>query len=193
LARSCPTPSGVAISPIPIIAIILMLVTPKAKSNGSAFAIGWVLGLAVVPTIVLILAAGSNHSTSSGPTRTVSIIKLVLGVLLMVPAARQWRGRPKPGESPKMPKWMEAIDKFTVAKALGTGVLLSALNPKNLALSIATGLSIAQASFSTGEQVGVVIIYVALGSLTVLARATRRLPDDAGPRSQAPRRLAHLA
>ena len=42
-----------------------------------------------------------------------------------------------------MPKWMEAIDKFTVTKSLGTGVLLSALNPKNLALSIATGLSIA--------------------------------------------------
>jgi threonine/homoserine/homoserine lactone efflux protein len=116
----------------------------------------------------------------------------VLGVLLMVPAARQWRARPKPGQGPKMPKWMEAIDKFTVTKSLGTGLLLSALNPKNLALSIATGLSIAQASISTGEQVGVLIIYVALG-VAHRARATRHLPDDAGPRSQAPRRLAHLA
>jgi Sap, sulfolipid-1-addressing protein len=61
---------GVAISPIPIIAIILMLVTPKATSNGSAFAIGWVLGLAVIATIVLILAAGNNYSTSGGPART---------------------------------------------------------------------------------------------------------------------------
>ena len=39
-----PAAIGVAISPVPIIAIILMLGTPKARSNGPAFAAGWVLG-----------------------------------------------------------------------------------------------------------------------------------------------------
>ncbi len=37
-----PAAIGVAISPVPIIAIILMLGTPKARSNGPAFAAGWV-------------------------------------------------------------------------------------------------------------------------------------------------------
>ena len=36
---------GAAISVVPIIAIILMLVTPKAKTNGTSFAAGFVLGL----------------------------------------------------------------------------------------------------------------------------------------------------
>ena len=40
-----PAAIGVAISPVPIIAIILMLGTPKARSNGPAFAAGWVIGL----------------------------------------------------------------------------------------------------------------------------------------------------
>jgi hypothetical protein len=160
---------GVAVSPIPIIAIILMLVTPRAKSNGTALAVGWVLGLALVGTIVLVLAAGKNYSSSSGPTQTVSIIKLVLGLLLLGAAVRNWRERPKPGEAPKMPKWMDAIDAFTAPKALGIGILLSAVNPKNLALSAAAGLSIAQAGISTGKEAGVLIVYIALAASTVLA------------------------
>ena len=40
-----PSAVGVALSPIPIIAVILMLDTPKARSNGPAFALGWVFGL----------------------------------------------------------------------------------------------------------------------------------------------------
>lgn len=160
---------GVAVSPIPIIAIILMLVTPKAKTNGTAFAAGWVLGLALVGTIVLVLAAGKNYSASSGPTQTVSIIKLVLGLLLLLAAWRQWRGRPKQGETPKLPKWMDAIDAFTAVRALAIGFVLSAVNPKNLALSIAAALSIAQAGISAGEEAGVLIIFVVLAASTVLA------------------------
>ena len=35
---------GVAISPVPIIALILMLFTKRATSNSLSFAAGWVIG-----------------------------------------------------------------------------------------------------------------------------------------------------
>jgi len=35
----------VALSPVPIIAVVLMLGTPRARVNGPAFVLGWVLGL----------------------------------------------------------------------------------------------------------------------------------------------------
>src|SRR5207248_4600640 len=95
---------------IPIIAIILMLVTPKAKANGTSFAAGFVAGLALICIIAVALAGGSNYSSSSGPTKTVSTIKLLLGLLLLFAAFRQWRARPKPGQAPKMPKWLASID-----------------------------------------------------------------------------------
>ena len=60
-----PSAVGVAISPVPIIAVILMLGTPKARSNGPAFAVGWVIGLIVVSVIVLLLA-GDAEDTDSG-------------------------------------------------------------------------------------------------------------------------------
>ena len=52
-----PQAIGVAISPVPIIAVILMLFSQRAKSNGPAFLLGWVLALVVVGSIVLVLAS----------------------------------------------------------------------------------------------------------------------------------------
>ena len=158
-----------AITVSAIIGIILMLVTPKAKTNGTAFAAGYVLGFALVGTLVILLAGGKDYSSGSSPTKTASIIKLVLGVLLLVAAVRQWRGRPREGQTPKLPKWMAAIDSFTAVKSFGLGVLLSAVNPKNLAMSLATGLAIAQAAIPTGQEAVVLIIYIVIGASTVLA------------------------
>ncbi len=47
---------GVAISPVPIIAVILMLFSQRAKVNGPAFLVGWVLALAAVSTVVYVLS-----------------------------------------------------------------------------------------------------------------------------------------
>jgi threonine/homoserine/homoserine lactone efflux protein len=66
----------------------------------------------------------------------VGVLKLVLGLLLLLVAVRQWRGRPRGDERPATPKWMAALDTFTPVKAAGAGVLLSGLNPKNALLSI---------------------------------------------------------
>jgi threonine/homoserine/homoserine lactone efflux protein len=159
---------GAAISVVPIIAIILMLVTPKAKTNGTGFAAGFVLGLAVICTIAVALAGGSNFSSGTSPTKTVSIIKLLLGLVLLFGAFRQWRARPKPGEEPKMPKWLESIDRFTPVRSFGIGAALSAVNPKNLAMSLAAGLTIAQAELSTGQEAATILIYVLLAGATIL-------------------------
>ena len=118
---------------------------------------------------MILLAGGKDYSSGSSPTKTASIIKLVLGVLLLVAAVRQWRGRPREGQTPKLPKWMAAIDSFTAVKSFGLGVLLSAVNPKNLAMSLATGLAIAQAAIPTGQEAVVLIIYIVIGASTVLA------------------------
>jgi threonine/homoserine/homoserine lactone efflux protein len=87
---------------------------------------------------------------------------------LLFGAVRQWRARPKPGEAPKMPKWLESIDQFTPPRSFGIGAALSAINPKNLAMSLAAGLSIAQAGLSTGQEAGTILIYVLLAGATIV-------------------------
>src|SRR5450755_3664250 len=107
---------GVALSPVPIIAVVLMLATPRGRVNGPAFLVGWVVGLAVAGTILLLLASGASASNSGAPADWVSIVQLGLGVLLLQLLVRQWQGRPRGDDEPPLPKWMKTIDTFTPVK-----------------------------------------------------------------------------
>ncbi len=158
---------GVAISPVPIIAVVLMLFTKRAKSNSLAFLLGWVLGLTIVGVIVLYIAGTQDLSPDSGPSTAASMIKLLLGLLLLFLAIKQWKKRPKAGEEPDMPKWMKTIDSFTPVKASGLALLLSGANPKNLTLTLAAALSIAQANLSSLYSLILLGVFVAIGSITI--------------------------
>jgi heme/copper-type cytochrome/quinol oxidase subunit 4 len=167
LGNILPMAIGVAISPVPIIAVILMLFSKQARVNGIAFLIGWVLALVVVGSIVLILANAGKISAGGTPSTLAYVIKLLLGLLFILMSIRQWRGRPKEGEEPHMPKWMATIDKFTPGKAFGIAVLLAGVNPKNLGLTLAAALSIAQANLSGAQPWIILAIFVIIASLSV--------------------------
>ena len=110
-----------AISPVPIIAVILMLFSRRATVNGPIFLLGWVLALGVLSAVVYVLAYQSNPTTSSSANDTISWGKIVLGVLFLLLAVRQWRSRPKPGTKPGIPKWMAGVDTLTPGKAFVLG------------------------------------------------------------------------
>jgi threonine/homoserine/homoserine lactone efflux protein len=170
LGALMPLALGIAISPIPIIAIILMLITPKARSNGLAFLVGWMAGILIVGGIALVVAGVVGLSTSSdSSSQPEAVIKLVLGMLLLVVAVRQWRTRPKPGEENPLPKWMQALDTFTPGKSLGMAALLSGINPKNLALNLAAMSVVATAGLSTTDQVVALLFVVVIGSISIIA------------------------
>lgn len=162
-----PAAVGVAISPLPIVAVVLMLVTPRGRLNGLAFLTGWIVGIAAAGTLILLLAGGADASEEGQPASWVSWLKLALGVLLLLLALRQWRGRPHHGEEAPTPKWMGALDAFTPPKAGGAGVVLSALNPKNLLLIVAGMAAIAQTGIPAGEQAVSLAVFTVIASFGV--------------------------
>jgi threonine/homoserine/homoserine lactone efflux protein len=158
---------GVAISPVPIIAVVLMLATPKGRVNGPAFLLGWVVGLGVLGTIVLLVAGGASASKHGTPATWVSILKIVLGVLLWLLAVRQWRGRPHGEQEPQLPGWMKTIDTFTPARSIAMAVALSAINPKNLLLVVGAAAAIAQTGASAQSQAVALAVFVVIATLGV--------------------------
>lgn len=164
-----PTAVGVALSPVPIIAVILMLVTARARVNGPAFVVGWLLGLAVVGAIVMAAAGPAESADDGGPPTWSSVVQLVLGVLLLLVALRQFRGRPHGEEEPPVPKWMGAIEEFGPGKALGAGALLSGLNPKNLLLAVSAAATIGQTGLSGGDQALAYAVFAVIGTIGVAA------------------------
>ena len=161
--------AGVAVSPLPIVAMILVLATPRGRVNGSLFGIGWLAGLSILGTVVLLLAGPADPSDDGTPAAWTGWLKLLLGVLALLLAARQWRGRPAEGEAPELPKWMAGLDKLKPGGALGLGALLSGVNPKNAGLTIAAAATIAGAGLAGGEQAVTLAVFVAIGSAGVLA------------------------
>jgi hypothetical protein len=162
-----PQAIGVAISPIPIIAVILMLFSKRARSNGLAFLAGWVVALAVVGSVVLVLAGAGKVSAGGTPSTLSYIVHLLLGLLLLFLAYRNWQKRPKEGQTPEMPKWMAAIDSFTAGRAFGLSALLAGLNPKNLALALAAALSIAQAGLTGAQPWIALAVFVLVASISI--------------------------
>ena len=158
---------GVALSPVPIIAVVLMLATPKGRTNGLALLAGWIAGIAVLGTIVLLIAGGASASKHGSPATWVSIVKIVLGVLLLLLAVKQWRGRPHGDTEPELPGWMKTIDTFTPVRAAGIAVVLAAINPKNLLLVVGAATAIAQTGTSAASQAAAMIVFIVIATLGV--------------------------
>jgi hypothetical protein len=169
IGESLPFAVGVAISPIPIIAIILMLLSARAGANSASFLAGWVVGVAGA-SIVLLAVSGTLSTDSSGaPSSTSSTIKLVLGVVLLAMAARRFRQRPSAGQDAELPAWMSGIDSLTPVKAAGLGVALAAVNPKNVLLIAGAMVGISQIDLTRSDQVVVVAVFVVIAVSTVVA------------------------
>jgi Sap, sulfolipid-1-addressing protein len=163
-----PLSLGVAISPIPIIAVILMLLSPKARTNGPDFLVGWVAGLVVVSIAVTAFAGDAGLGSGGGGSTAGSLIKLLLGLLLIGLGVREFRKRPRPGEQPSLPGWMRAIDSFFGFTAESRKAIPSAFTGVNLSLTVAAAVTIAQQGLSTASAAFVLAVFVVLASLSIV-------------------------
>ncbi|SDT26219.1 GAP family protein [Microlunatus soli] len=163
-----PIALAIAISPMPIMAVVLMLMSAHGRGASLAFLLAWILGVAMVVTIATI-AISPASGDDDGPSRVASLIKVLLGVATLVLAFRQWRKRPEAGQEPARPRWMATIDSMTVGKAFVTGAVLSTVNPKNLALGLTGGVTIGAVDLGAGGAVIAIVVFVAIASCTVAA------------------------
>lgn len=168
LGAVLPLAVGVAVSPVPIIAAILMLLSPRARVTSVGFLLGWVIGIVAAVTIFTLLSAVLPQEDPDASKPIQGVIQLVLGLLLLLVALRQWRSRPAPGADPVLPKWMQAIDTVTFPVAAGLGLLLSAANPKNLLLAAGAGVDIGSAGLDVSSTLLIIAIFAVIAASTVL-------------------------
>lgn len=169
IGQIIPLGVAVAFSPLPIIAVVLILATPAGTRNALAFAAGGLVAVALIGAVAVAVlgAAGADEQAGGGPSTAVSVGRLVLGLLLLRVALRQWRARPAPGAEPDLPGWMRTVDTLRPGRAAGMGVLLCGVNPKNLILVLAAAATIAASGAGTGDQAAALAVFVALAMLGV--------------------------
>jgi threonine/homoserine/homoserine lactone efflux protein len=179
-----PIALAIALSPIPIVAVIVMLRSTGGKRTSAAFLAGWLVGI-LVTVVVFTLLASIIPTTDPDAARVIfGIVAIVLGALLVLMAAGELRTRPGAGEDAKLPEWMSAIDSMTMARAGILGLVLAVTRPKNLLLVIAGGLTIGGAGLQIWPLVITAAIFVLVAASTVLIPVVANL--IAAPRLVAP-------
>lgn len=158
---------AVAIVPVPIIAVIVILFSRRARVNGPVFLLGWATGLAVAFGLVYALASATDPSSDEAASDGASWLRIALGVALLLAAVRSWRKRPASGATAELPGWMAGVDDLAPAKTVGLAVLLAAVNPKNLVLIVGAATGVAQLGVPTSDAVAALVVFVVVGSLSV--------------------------
>ncbi len=168
LEQLIPIAAGIMISPLPIAAIIAILLSPRAKANGFAY-VGAFLLVCFAFTVVAALTTKGAGSGSSGGDE---VIVLVLGILLtlgfLVLAVVSWVTRPKGGAEATMPSWLAAVDSLSAAKAFGLGVVMAVTNAKNIPLELKAGALIGASDLALPAAVGFAALFALAASLGIL-------------------------
>ena len=168
LAGMLPIAIAIAISPIPILAVILMLLTERSTANAVAFLAGWGIALAVIGGVVAALGIGRADSADDPGTGLI-VAQFVLAAALLAGGARRWRMRARADDDHETPKWMSAVRSVNPPRALALGVGLIALNPKDGLLTVAAGARLAEADVGTGAAAIALAIFVLASSSTIIA------------------------
>ncbi len=162
-----PLSMGVALSPFPIIMIVLLLGSARPRANGLAFLGGWVAGLAaIVALLTFALDAVDDSGAEPGPVA--GILRIALGAFLLAMAVRKFAKRFGKSDAGPLPGWMASASSYSPGRSAVMGLALSGANPKNLAITAAAGVAIGAAELNLGAELWAMAAYIVLASLTVL-------------------------
>jgi len=173
LLESLPLALGVAFSPVPIAATLVLMMTPGAKANAPALLLGWIVGIVTVAVVVILLPG--FETARGGPTVVSGYVRLALGIVLILLAARAWKRRPRPGDEVEPPALLARLDGLDGPRSALTGFLLAAVNPKNALLVAGAANIIDTEMLSPSQQVTALALFTLAASSTIVAPVVGRL------------------
>jgi threonine/homoserine/homoserine lactone efflux protein len=162
-----PVAVAVALSPFPIIAVVLVLLSPVGRAAGMAFLAGRVVGVALIVLLVASISDLLERSDDAAPA--VAVLRVVVGAALVLLAVWKWRGRPRADDDADLPGWMGAIEGSSPAGAARLAFLLSVANPKELLLGVGAGITIGSAGLPLAATLTVATGYTVLACASVAA------------------------
>lgn len=166
ISSSLPMSVGVALSPIPVAAILIILMSARARTNAPAFLLGWMAGIL---TIGLVVSLMPGLLTARGePTQLSGLTRVALGIALLLLAVRQWRQRPEPDAAVDVPPLLARLDSIGVMQSSITGFLLSAIHPKNLILDAAGAAAIDASMLDSATQYTALVIFTLIASVGII-------------------------
>lgn len=168
LARIVPLALGVALSPLPIVAVLVILLTRRARIGSFVFASAWMVGTACAITIAITFAGRLKPPRYGLDLSSEGLVTLLFGVGLIMTAWLSRRGRRRAENPDAAPAWVGAVDNLSPMGGALVAFSNALTSPKNLALAIAAGAFIQSATPPLGEETLAAIVYVLVASVFVV-------------------------
>jgi Sap, sulfolipid-1-addressing protein len=138
------------------------MLSSDRPSNSIAWLTGWTLSTLAIVVVIVLFFGGYDFSRKSTPTTVACVVQVLLGVLLLVAAARFWVRRPaRTGTVAKEPGWMSRIGKMRPIWAFLIGAFWI-----NTTVVIAAGVDTLRAGLSNRDSL-VVLVGFTLVTLSV--------------------------
>jgi len=163
---------GCAANPWGIMMAVLLLNAKRGLWVVWAYVAAWVAAISVTMALLL-LGFGSTSTSSSTTSKAVSIVEIVIGLALvgfgarsLLKARRERSAAPTEKLEQKQPRWLRAIAEISIVGAFLLGIY-SATYP----VVVAAAGEILRADVSAADQTELAVIFVIVGSSTVIAVA----------------------
>jgi threonine/homoserine/homoserine lactone efflux protein len=168
---------GVALSPVPILGMLLVLGGRRPIARGAAYWIAWTIGVAAPATAFVVLAERLGDIDEE--PAAIAVAEIALGAAFLAVAARLAFGRhDEPSDATS--RWLDRLDRSGPLGASVLALILSSGNPKNLALMLAAAVAIAQDGRLTLGAIGFVAVAVSTVSLLLAGYLAFSSPARSG-------------
>jgi hypothetical protein len=157
----------IALSTVPIIVTITLLLGPRSRGSSLGFLLGWVIGMFLVVTVLYLLASALPATTVPSDRPVVGWVEIAIGLALIAYGVVAFIRHPKQRPEGQLPRWISAIGTVRPITAFGLALVLC-LRPKALLISIAASLVVAGSSLGFTASLIVFAIFVGIGAATVL-------------------------
>lgn len=168
IGKMLPAAMAIALTPIQIVAAVVVLGGRHGRAGGFAFLTGWLVALGALVTVTMLLVEKLGESDRT-PTPLLHWLQLTAGLLLLAMAMRMWRRRPNDSEEPATPKRLASLGEAGPVGAFMAGASTAAANPKIIALVLSSATSFAYLVFSAWQLAAIAILFVLLGSAPLIS------------------------
>lgn len=170
LLEILPFSVGLIVSPLSVVALIIMLVSGRATLKSAVFVLFWLITPFLLVLLVLELVLLIDKPQLGGVTPAWQHgLKLFIGLVLLV-AALLTRVRiynQKHLKKVQTPDWLK-LDKLNLIEIALLSIVLFIINPVNLAMVVVAGVSLANIGVTLQQSVAPVAIFAVVGGLSVL-------------------------
>jgi hypothetical protein len=160
-------PLGVAaaVSTVPILVTILILLSDNRNRSALPYLIGWVVGTLLLVTVGTITASSLPQPRPRQPNTILGTLEILIGVAFVALGIIAIRRRKEKLDGQE-PRWAHAVAAIGAGRSLGLGLLLN-LRPKGLLICAAASLALYTANEGVEDTAILILVYTAIATSTV--------------------------